>query len=293
MKHEKSEATMIEGRSDLWHVQLASGDLEAMTLDQLDEAFNGGRIDESTMVLQGGAIKWSRLGEILGEEDGDAVPDVAAPSVAPAAPLASFDSPLETASRQLVVPTPFFVDRASQEPMANSVRPLAYDVASSAHSVGLLSGDDDLDADDLASLKPSKKKLVAIGLAAGLMLVLGGVGISKMSGSPAVEAATTQANVVQAFGAVNAAAQPAAAASPDTSSADSLPGSRLSDDQKRMLAGLDQKLANAQKAKADALAAKAEKKAAHKFKKGKTGLKEGGDPHDPLNASLNKASGKW
>ena len=109
---------MIEGRSDLWHVQLASGDLEILTLDQLDDAFQNGRIDERTMVLQGGGLTWSRLGDILGDDAG-VDEAVAAP-------------------RQVAAP--------HQDIMAPSVRPLAYDVAPSAHSVGLLA-DDDFDPD--------------------------------------------------------------------------------------------------------------------------------------------------
>src|ERR1022692_4330060 len=107
-----SEATMIEGRSDLWHVQLASGDLEVLTLDQLDEAFNSERIDENTMVLQGGALKWARLGEILGLDDEEEERPV---NQMPGRPLPAFNSPFETASRQLVVPAPAFLERPSEE----------------------------------------------------------------------------------------------------------------------------------------------------------------------------------
>jgi hypothetical protein len=59
---------------------------------------------------------------------------------------------------------------------------------------------------------------------------------------------------------------------------------------------MDKKLQDQQKAKADAAAEKAAKHyQSHARGKGhgKSGLKEGGDPHDPLNASLNKSSGKW
>jgi hypothetical protein len=266
---------MSEARTDLWHVQLASGDLEVMTLDQLDDAFNSDRIDENTMVLQGGALKWSRLGEILGLDEEPQV----------AQPLPAFASPLETANRQLVVPTPF-LERPSEEMMTPSVRPMAYDVGSSTSAMP-----DDFDP-DMVSLRPSKKKFVVIGLAAGLLLAIGGVGLSKVAGSPALDAAATNANLSSA---VVAASQPAAAAPKDDSvSADSLPGSRLSDDQKKMLAGMDKKLEDAQKAKAEAAAERAAKRVSHgKYKKGKSGLKEGGDEHDPLNATLRKTTGKW
>ncbi|MEO7110407.1 MAG: hypothetical protein ABI183_08230 [Polyangiaceae bacterium] len=276
---------MSEARTDLWHVQLASGDLEVMTLDQLDDAFNSDRIDENVMVLQGGALKWSRLGEILGLDEEEEQP------VNRAQALPAFASPLETANRQLVVPTPLFLERPSEEAMTPSVRPMAYDVASSTTAFP----DDDFDPermDEIASLRPSKKKFVVVGLAAGLLLAIAGVGLSKVAGSPAVDAAATNANISSA---IVAASQPAASHPHDTSvSADSLPGSRLSDDQKKMLAGMDKKLEDAQKAKAEAAAERASKRVTHgKFKKGKSGLKEGGDEHDPLNASLHKSTGKW
>jgi hypothetical protein len=282
---------MSEARTDLWHVQLASGDLEVMTLDQLDDAFNSDRIDENVMVLQGGALKWSRLGEILGLDEEEERPLQYIPQLQASQPLPAFNSPLETANRQLVVPTPMFLERPSEEAMTPSIRPMAYDVASSTTAFP----DDDFDPDrmdEIASLRPSKKKFVVIGLAAGLLLAIGGVGLSKVAGSPAVDAAATNANISSA---VVAASQPAAAPPHDTTAnADSLPGSRLSDDQKKMFFGMDKKLEDQRKAKAEAAAERASKRVTHgKYKKGKTGLKEGGDDHDPLNASLHKTTGKW
>jgi hypothetical protein len=255
-----------------------------MTLDQLDDAFNSDRIDENTMVLQGGALKWSRLGEILGLDDEEEKQF--------AQPLPAFASPLETANRQLVVPTPIFLERPSEEPMTPSVRPMAYDVAAS--STNVLSDDFDPDGmNELASLRPSKKKFVIVGLAAGLVLAIGGVGLAKVAGASNVDATAANANLSTA---VVAASQPAASppSQNDSVSADSLPGSRLSDDQKKMLAGMDKKLEDQQKAKAEAAAQRASKRVTHaKYKKGNGGLKEGGDDHDPLNATLHKTSGKW
>ncbi len=279
---------MSEARTDLWHVQLASGNLEVMTLDQLDEAFNADRIDENTMVLQGGALKWSRLGEILGLDEEEEQPLQYIPQIQ-AKPLPAFASPLETANRQLVVPTPVLLERPSEDLMSPSVRPMAYDVAASSTNA---IPDDDFDPEVL-SLRPSKKKLVFVGLAAGLLLAVGAVGISKVAGA-APDAAATNANISSA---VVAASQPAAAppSNDSTVSADSLPGSRLSDDQKKMLAGMDKKLEEAQKAKAEAAAERAQKRVTHtNYKRGKnSGLKEGGDDHDPLNATLHKTTGKW
>ncbi len=52
--------------NDLWYVKTADGDVDRMTLDQLDEAFNGGHIDENVMVLPAGEETWVKLGALLG-----------------------------------------------------------------------------------------------------------------------------------------------------------------------------------------------------------------------------------
>src|SRR6478609_2871672 len=52
--------------SDLWHVQLASGEVCTMTLDLLDDAFQDGIITEQTWVWQEGSSDWVTLGEIAG-----------------------------------------------------------------------------------------------------------------------------------------------------------------------------------------------------------------------------------
>jgi hypothetical protein len=50
---------------DTWLVQLANGDVRMMTLEQLDDAFQKGDVDESTRVRRDGASKWMTLGEEL------------------------------------------------------------------------------------------------------------------------------------------------------------------------------------------------------------------------------------
>jgi hypothetical protein len=54
--------------NDLWYVKTADGDVDRLTLDQLDEAFNAGRIDENVMVLPAGDQTWVRLGALLGAD---------------------------------------------------------------------------------------------------------------------------------------------------------------------------------------------------------------------------------
>jgi hypothetical protein len=67
----------------LWYVQLADGDVHRVTLDQLDEGFQAGHIDEKTMVLAAGASRWKALGELAGIDEGDNVAPQPVAHVAP------------------------------------------------------------------------------------------------------------------------------------------------------------------------------------------------------------------
>lgn len=69
---------------DLWRVQLMTGEVRAMSLDALDDAFQSGLIMESTPVLPPGATAWTKLADAAGL---DAAPP-AEPTVPSLAPLA-------------------------------------------------------------------------------------------------------------------------------------------------------------------------------------------------------------
>jgi hypothetical protein len=56
----------MSGDDNLWYVKTPDGDVHRVSLDQLDEAFQAGRIDENVMVLAAGATKWAKLGELAG-----------------------------------------------------------------------------------------------------------------------------------------------------------------------------------------------------------------------------------
>src|SRR5262249_50097214 len=58
---------------DIWHVQLASGDICLMTLDQLDNAFQTNVINENTYLWQEGATGWVTLREVAGLDADDEV----------------------------------------------------------------------------------------------------------------------------------------------------------------------------------------------------------------------------
>jgi hypothetical protein len=90
---------------DTWLVQLASGDVRMMDLDQLDEAFQNGTVDENTLVRRDGASKWVKLSEELGDHTHEHEP---APTPAPAsipapAPVSVAPKPQTTASTAPVV----------------------------------------------------------------------------------------------------------------------------------------------------------------------------------------------
>jgi hypothetical protein len=63
-----------------WLVQLASGDVRIMTLDELDAAFQSGTVNEDTLVRHDGAKKWSKLADVLAETPEPAQTEAPAPS---------------------------------------------------------------------------------------------------------------------------------------------------------------------------------------------------------------------
>jgi len=70
----------MSGDENLWYVKTPDGDVHRVTLDQLDEAFQAGRIDGKVMVLAAGATKWQSLGELAGLDE-------APPAAAPVPPV--------------------------------------------------------------------------------------------------------------------------------------------------------------------------------------------------------------
>jgi len=53
---------------DLWFVQLPGGAVRAMSLDDLDAAFQSGTIDEDTLVRRDGQSAWTKLRDELAPE---------------------------------------------------------------------------------------------------------------------------------------------------------------------------------------------------------------------------------
>lgn len=70
---------------DLWQVKLSEGCVIDMTLDEIDTAFNAGRISARTSVLPPGDFRWTTLGAAAGLEDDDRPTEPAPYSIAPVA----------------------------------------------------------------------------------------------------------------------------------------------------------------------------------------------------------------
>ncbi|MGA7120573.1 MAG: hypothetical protein WBY94_10770, partial [Polyangiaceae bacterium] len=85
----------------MWYVKLADGDVERVTLDQLDDAFQNGRVDENSMVLADGSDKWMKLADLLGLSDGAAPP---APQAKPAVMQAPVTMPPLTGVKSVPAP---------------------------------------------------------------------------------------------------------------------------------------------------------------------------------------------
>ncbi len=71
--------------SEIWHVKLGNGDARSGSLDQLDDAFQAGLIDEQSLVRRDGTEEWITLAQAAGLDDAPAPIPVAVNSTAPMA----------------------------------------------------------------------------------------------------------------------------------------------------------------------------------------------------------------
>jgi hypothetical protein len=96
----------MSSSGDLWYVKLGSGDVHKVTLDQLDEAFQAGHVDENTMVLAANGTRWMKLGDAAGLDDAPA------PAPAPVTATNTTTSPSSPGDSPL---TPRFTDQQKQK----------------------------------------------------------------------------------------------------------------------------------------------------------------------------------
>jgi hypothetical protein len=290
--------------SDLWHVQLASGEVCTMTLDLLDDAFQDGIIDERTYVWQEGTPDWTTLGEVAGLDADDSDAAVLMSSTG-----AGFSD--STWPTTVIAPT-YPPTRMDPRVLANqnllttrSTAPVAGDIM-----------DIELDDDSMMFVPRKRSKLRWI-VAAALTLAIGysavkrhelvdryrvylppsvAARIARMPYLSASLRAQLVPPVVQVAPPVQAAAPtppPAAAPlapTPVVTAAQPTPtpattaDSRFSDDQKKALSDADKTRAEKQKQKQKSRAAAPSSPS--KPRKSENPFHKGGDQFDPLNASL-------
>jgi len=236
---------------DLWRVQLPTGEMRAMSLDALDDAFQSGLITESTPVLPPGATAWTKLADAAGLEEeapSELSQEVGAPSLAPLAVSLSYDE--STAPS-----TPYEQQRAA--------------------ALAAL----DIDSLPDTAFKAKKGRLFAgIGMA---LLMAGGIGFAatkvNLPGS-ATNALTAQQRA--------AAAQQAPAAAVDLEEATRRTAA-LNEEQKKRLAEFDRVNAEreAQK-KRDRPAPPPSLKARGAKEKTSQPFVNSGNKYDPLNGAL-------
>jgi hypothetical protein len=232
----------------MWQVQLPNGIVHEVSVDQIDEAFESGHINESTLVREVGTAEWSTLAQMAGLDENPAPVSTAPPS--------------------------------SMAPQAYSIAPSAPMMQSSPQVNAPSLSDLDLDFP-----KPKRRTgLIAGGVVAALVAVLGVIGVSAASGS-----------VAEAPKAAAALAAPPPVAPPPPSDPNANPfaetignsGSHLTEEQKKALAEADKKREAASKSRAQQ---KADSAPAHgsPHRKGAGGnvFHKGGNQYDPLNSNL-------
>jgi hypothetical protein len=241
--------------AEFFRVQLPTGAIRTLSLDELDDWYQTGQIDEETYVLRSGTAQWTKLGELAGI---DPEPQGSATSAEPSMPVAPW--PPAVAACPPSEPPPSVG--------LYSVRPVVSDIGG-----GLDSGLDDVDAPP-AFRSGLSKRWVVLGVAAAL--ILGGLGMAATRGTStraSASAANVSSNLVAAP--LPAANPPPAAAAP---AGDPTKDSRLTEDQKRALGEADKSRAARLKARSVA-PARSTHKATKVFHKG-------GNKYDPLNSSL-------
>jgi hypothetical protein len=249
--------------SGLWYVKLPDGDVEPLTLDELDEAFQGGHVNANTMVLAAGSTQWARLGELAGLDQPAPRQAMPPPRQAPAA---------------YAMPAPLPVQ--AYAPVPRSLRPV---------SVDLSEFDDDI---SFQPPKKSKKWMFGVVLVAG---VLGFAGFeAQQSGVVSISRLMSGASPASAAAVATAPATiaPPAAPSPDpapapapAAPAPAASDNRFTQDQKDKLAAADKMRDTKMKlhAKARAAAVSVHTSASHTKAQG---FIMGGSKGDPLSATI-------
>ncbi|HEY4157603.1 MAG TPA: DUF4339 domain-containing protein [Polyangiaceae bacterium] len=275
---------MQEEAEDRYYVQFDSREVELMSLEQLDAAFQANRIHENTYVCREGDNKWITLREVAGLDDADAEPDPA--PVRPAALQSR-----QVAAAPVRAPVPAYSVPPRSAPLS---------VAPMVASIPPLPGPYDLDDEDM--FRPKKRGRYVL-VAAALAVVGGSVAFAATGGAaslvaslPHTTAAGAQATDALTLSTLKAATNPpppaapvAAPAPPPPVAATDAPKAaapQFSDDMKNALLAADKQRSDKHAAKVKSVHGSPSASAPHRSSSSSGGLRSGGSAYDPLNGKL-------
>jgi hypothetical protein len=280
---------------DIWYVKLADGDVERITLDELDVAFQNGQIDENSMVLAAGTDQWMKLGELLQAADATPPPpqptpapvNAAQPQPHPGAPvvqpmahpaaMVQQPSPMQAPMRSVMTMAPPALPNG---PVANTLRPISFDLEA-----------------DIQFPRPSgkgKKAVAVLGIAAVLgaatfvVAKSGATSSAPEQGKPAFAsaAAALPPAMSPAETATQAAPAPMQASMSGSSSVmDPTKHDPLTDTQKQKLAEADKKVKSHERSHGGG-GTVSHSAPAPRSKSGSAAFTTSGNKYDPLNSSL-------
>jgi hypothetical protein len=239
----------MSGDSQRWYVKVQDGSVYPATLEQIDDAFNAGHIDENTLVLPAGETKWKRLGELAGLD----------------APESEVPASVGGVATSIAPP-------AAVQP--SSLRPLSVDLD---------------DSDVAAMRPKSRGGRLFGVLVAGLAIGGAVFVVHREGGLSALRNALHPSSVAAAAAPASPPPPPVVAAAndpvvtPPTPSADPT-APRFSDEQKQKLLAADKAREDATKAKRELRAAGAIRHVSRSYKS--QGFTTKGSKFDPLNNSL-------
>src|SRR6478609_7024976 len=123
MTHDESAQ---EATEDRFHVQFDSREVELMTLDELAEAFEAGKIHGNTYVCREGDSEWSTLAEVAGLGEEDEASAEAEVEAAPASAAVERRPPMPERRPEVPIagaPRPPMPERRPEMPVAGETRP--------------------------------------------------------------------------------------------------------------------------------------------------------------------------
>jgi hypothetical protein len=299
--------TAHEETEDRFYAQFDSREVELMTLDGLQAAFEAGRIHENTFVCREGDDQWLTLAEVAGLGDEPEPEPVVVAERRPPMPQRRAEG-VET--RPPMPERRPAMNTVPAQRFQNTVSPV---VTSNPLSYAPVSSNIDYDLDDMA-LRPKRRWGRVLFAAAALTLVGGGAAFALGGGArslgltvPSMASLESAGNKTQASLTMDSiqtkpsepAAAPVAptpapepvarvAPAPVPSEAPAAAAPGLSDDMKQALLAQDKVHQTKHTAKVKARAASAGASVAHHGKAPSVGggFKTGGSAYDPLNGKL-------